>query len=33
LLGPLAGTLDGKRVAIIACGSNIDIGSYSQLVA
>lgn len=33
LLGPLAGTLNGKRVAMIACGSNIDIASYSRLVA
>ncbi|MEE9321114.1 MAG: pyridoxal-phosphate dependent enzyme [Granulosicoccus sp.] len=33
LLGPLAGTLDGKRVAMIACGSNIDIASYSRMVA
>ena len=31
--GPLANTLQGKRVALIACGSNIDMASWHQLVA
>ena len=33
LHGPLAGALEGKRVALIACGSNIDLASWYQLVA
>lgn len=33
LHGPLANTLQGKRVALIACGSNIDLASWHQLVA
>lgn len=32
LQGPLAGTLQGKRVALIACGSNIDLASYRRLL-
>jgi len=33
LNGPLADTLAGKRVALIACGSNIDTASYTQLIS
>jgi threonine dehydratase len=32
LTGPLAEQMSGKRVAVIACGSNIDIPTWSQLV-
>lgn len=32
LQGPLAEQLAGKRVAIIACGSNIDIESFTSLI-
>jgi len=32
LLGPLRDTLAGKRVGIIACGSNIDVASFFNLV-
>lgn len=31
--GPLAASLAGKRVALIACGSNIDFHTYQKLVA
>ena len=31
--GPLAQTLRGKRVALIACGSNIDFASYSTMLS
>ena len=33
LLGPLRQRLDGKRVALIVCGSNIDAGRFAELVA
>ena len=33
LCGPLRDELRGKRVGAIVCGSNIDLGSYSKLVA
>ncbi len=33
LQGPLRKQMAGKRVAIIACGSNIDIATYKQLMA
>jgi threonine dehydratase len=33
LLGPLRQRLDGKRVALIVCGSNIDPARFSELVA
>lgn len=32
LRGPLAGKLTGKRVALIGCGSNIDLASYGRLL-
>lgn len=32
LQGPLADKLSGKRVALIGCGSNIDIASYCRLL-
>lgn len=31
LTGPLADELSGRRVALIACGSNIDFDTYSRL--
>lgn len=31
-LGPLRERLEGKRVAIVMCGSNIDIDSFSRLL-
>ena len=33
LLGPLRSRLDGKRVALIVCGSNIDEARFAELVA
>lgn len=30
--GPLSKRLNGKRVAIVACGSNIDLSSYQTLI-
>ncbi len=33
LLGPLRSRLDGKRVALIVCGSNIDPARFAELVA
>lgn len=33
LLGPLRARLDGKKVALIVCGSNIDAQRFSELVA
>ena len=33
LKGPLAGQLSGQRVALIACGSNIDLQTWSEHVA
>jgi len=33
LRGPLRERLHGKRVGVIVCGSNIDWGTYSRLVA
>ncbi|CAG1017491.1 threonine dehydratase [Burkholderiaceae bacterium] len=33
LLGPLRSRLDGKRVALIVCGSNIDAARFAELVA
>ena len=32
LLGPLRERLMGRRVGLIACGANIDVGSYAKLV-
>jgi threonine dehydratase len=32
LLGPLRARLDGKRVALIVCGSNIDPARFAELV-
>lgn len=32
LLGPLRDTLDGKRVGLIVCGSNIDATRFAELV-
>lgn len=32
LAGPLMNSLAGKRVAMVACGSNIDIATWSRLV-
>ena len=33
LLGPWRARLDGKKVALIVCGSNIDAARFSELVA
>lgn len=33
LLGPLRERLAGRRVGVIVCGSNIDLGSYTTLLA
>lgn len=33
LQGPLARTMHGKRVALIACGTNIDLATYSALLS
>ena len=33
LLGPLRERLDGKRVALIVCGSNIDAARFGELLA
>jgi threonine dehydratase len=33
LLGPLRETLAGRKVGLIACGSNIDVASFVRLVA
>ena len=33
LQGPLAKTLQGKRVALIACGSNIDFSTFSTILS
>jgi threonine dehydratase len=33
LLGPLRERLDGRRVALIVCGSNIDTARFSELLA
>jgi len=33
LLGPLRERLDGMRVALIVCGSNIDNARFSELLA
>jgi threonine dehydratase len=33
LLGPLRDRLDGKRVALIVCGSNVDPQRFAQLLA
>ncbi len=32
LCGPLADRLRGRRVGVIVCGSNIDVGSFSRLL-
>jgi threonine dehydratase len=32
LLGPLRDRLAGKRVGVLACGSNIDLASFARLV-
>ncbi len=32
LLGPLAETLSGKRVALVLCGTNIDMATHARLV-
>ncbi len=33
LLGPLRSRLDGKKVALIVCGSNVDPARFADLVA
>lgn len=33
LIGPLRERLQGRRVAVLACGSNIDIATYARLMA
>lgn len=33
LSGPLLDSLSGKRVALVACGSNIDMATYNKLLA
>jgi threonine dehydratase len=33
LLGPLREQLNGKKVALIVCGSNLDAGRFSELLA
>jgi threonine dehydratase len=33
LFGPLKDRLDGRRVALIVCGSNIDAQRYAELLA
>ena len=33
LLGPLRERLDGKRVALVVCGSNIDAARFGELLA
>jgi len=33
LLGPLRERLDGRRVALIVCGSNIDAARFNELLA
>lgn len=33
LLGPLRAQLNGKKVALIVCGSNLDAGRFSELLA
>jgi threonine dehydratase len=33
LLGPLRGRLDGKKVALIVCGTNIDAARFCELTA
>jgi len=32
LAGPLRGKLAGKRVGVLVCGSNIDVGTFSSLL-
>jgi threonine dehydratase len=32
LLGPLRNRLDGKRVALIVCGTNIDAARFNELL-
>jgi threonine dehydratase len=33
LFGPLKERLDGKRVGLVMCGSNIDAARHAELVA
>jgi threonine dehydratase len=33
LLGPLKDRLAGKRVALVICGTNIDMQTHAKLVA
>ena len=33
LNGPLKSEFKGKRVALIACGSNIDLSTFNRLLA
>jgi threonine dehydratase len=33
LLGPLKRELEGKRVGVIVCGSNIDLGTFNSLLS
>lgn len=33
LLGPLRDRLKGQRVALIVCGTNIDVATYTQYVS
>jgi threonine dehydratase len=32
MLGPLRERLDGKRVALVVCGSNIDAARFGELL-
>jgi threonine dehydratase len=32
LFGPLRQRCEGKRIAVIVCGSNIDSGRFSELL-
>jgi threonine dehydratase len=33
LCGPLRGRLDGKRVALVVCGTNVDLDSFARLTS
>jgi threonine dehydratase len=32
LFGPLREQLEGKRVALIVCGSNVEVAGYAELL-
>jgi threonine dehydratase len=32
VIGPLRERLEGKRVGVIVCGSNIDLSTFTQLI-